>query len=288
MFVYEIIRITFQTTKISKMKTTTKGIRIIAGVALLTGIAVTAIAWQDPSAMKKGKAQSEKIDTIPSKNIEIDIQLKDLDAAMKDLDIQLDKVGDEIKAVDWWKINKEINESLKEIDFKKIEVDVTKALKDIDWEKISKDVKESIASVNWDEISSDIRKAITEAQKEINVEEIKKSLEEVKNINMDEIKKELEKVKVELEKTKVNIDVDVKKELDKAKEEIKKAKIEIADTKAMIDEMDKDGLIDKKSDFTIEVKDKTLYINGKKQSDDVKAKYSKYFKSGDFRISIKP
>ena len=67
---------------------------------------------------------------------------------------------------------------------------------------------------------------------------------------------------------------------------LKKAKTELKDTKEMISEMEKDGLVDSKKGFELEYKDKVLYIDGKKQTEKVTEKYRKYFKKEHFKIRI--
>ncbi len=54
----------------------------------------------------------------------------------------------------------------------------------------------------------------------------------------------------------------------------------------MFNEMEKDGLINSKEGFTIEYKNKDLYIDGKKQSEKTTDKYRKYFKQDHFKIRI--
>ena len=68
--------------------------------------------------------------------------------------------------------------------------------------------------------------------------------------------------------------------------EILKPKEELQLTKSMFNEMVKEGLINQKERLTIELKNKTLIINGKKQSEATCAKYQKYIKGESFHISI--
>jgi hypothetical protein len=50
--------------------------------------------------------------------------------------------------------------------------------------------------------------------------------------------------------------------------------------------MEKDGLISQKEGFTIEMKNKSLFVNGKKQPDATFEKYKKYIKGDSFKITI--
>ena len=54
----------------------------------------------------------------------------------------------------------------------------------------------------------------------------------------------------------------------------------------MFNEMEADGLINTRDGFTIEYKDKDLFINGNKQPEKVTDKYRKYFKGDHFKITI--
>jgi hypothetical protein len=54
----------------------------------------------------------------------------------------------------------------------------------------------------------------------------------------------------------------------------------------MFSEMEKEGLIDQKDGFSIELKNKALFINGKKQPEATYEKYRKYIKGDSFKIKI--
>lgn len=268
------------------MKKMTAKTGIIAGFIAFAGLSFTAIAWQD-STLLKGNQKTPLVDTVPDKHFDVDMNLKELDKGMKELDVQMDKLGVELKNMDFSKINAEIEAGLKNIDFNKIKLQIEQSLKEVDLEKIEKQVKESLSKVDWDKIKLEVDEAMKHAKNSINMEEIKKSLEQVKAVDMEKLKKEMEKVKEELEKNKDKMKIDIEKEMQKAKEELKKAKVELEDTRALLDVLEKDGLINTNEDFSVELKDKVLYLNGKKQSEEVTAKYRKYFKSDSFSISSK-
>lgn len=106
---------------------------------------------------------------------------------------------------------------------------------------------------------------------------MKLELQEMKNINLDEIRKELEEAKINMK--------DLGPEMEKAKEEIEKAKVEIREYKAFVDGLEKDGLINKKEGFTLEHKDGELLINGKKAPSQTYNKYSEFLeKHKKFRM----
>lgn len=97
---------------------------------------------------------------------------------------------------------------------------------------------------------------------------------------MSQVREELENAKLEIEKNKANM----KEEMDKAKEDIKKTKEELKAWQQMLDEMQKDGLINTNADYDIEYKDSGLFINHQKQTKEVLNKYQGYFKKGNTRI----
>ena len=118
-------------------------------------------------------------------------------------------------------------------------------------------------------------------------EEIEKAKIEIKSIDKDAIKKDLEKAKKDMEKAKLEIEkIDMDKIMAEAKAGIDEAKAELKLTKEMFNEMEKDGLINSKNGFTIEYKNKSLYIDGKKQGEKTTDKYRKYFKKENFKITI--
>ena len=48
----------------------------------------------------------------------------------------------------------------------------------------------------------------------------------------------------------------------------------------------KEGLINSKAGFTIEYRNKELYIDGKKQDEKTTDRYRKYFKQDHFKVTI--
>ena len=59
------------------------------------------------------------------------------------------------------------------------------------------------------------------------------------------------------------------------------------DLKDFTDQLQKDGLIDKKKGYSIEWKNGgELYINGKKQPKEISDKYKKYYKKDGWRLEM--
>jgi len=174
----------------------------------------------------------------------------------------------------------DLDKAIKELDRASIELDRDIKLDLGKMEKEMKKAMEEIKKIDVDKIHSEVRKAMKEVELAL------------KEIDFKEVDKEMAKVKTELksEKFKHDIDfdkirIDVEKGLSEAKVGLATAKKQLSKIKAFVDELDKDGLIDKDKNYKIQVKNHKLYINGKAQSEDVNKKYSKYLDEDDYSIS---
>jgi len=226
--------------------------------------------------------QGSFTDTVPEKECNGSIKMKDFDKIQSQLDKSLLQVNDEIKKIDFDKIQKQVENTLKDLDMEKIMKDVEASLKNIDLDKLLADVTSSLKDINWEAKEGEMEKALAEAKKEI-----EKARIEIKDIDQGAIKKELEKAKLEIEKSRLEIkNIDMDKIMSEAKAGIDKAREEIKLTKEMFTELEKDGLVNSKDGFVLEYKDKALYIDGKKQSERTTDKYRKYFNKEHFKITI--
>ena len=248
---------------------------MLAGLCII--IIITAAAWQTGDKDKgdsSANTQSKGDTTEPRKrNYDKDeFRMKDLDEAMQKLDEAMKDLDLHLKDIDV-NISKEINEALAKIDFDKIGKDVEAELKNVDFDKINEQLKEELKNIDLDKIKIEVNNSLKDAQ------------EEIKKIDMDKIKNEIQEMQL-----KINSD-ELKQEIDDAmkgaKKEIEKATESLRQLKEFTDELQKDGLIDKKKGYTIEWKnDGELYINGQKQSKDLTDKYKKYYKKDGYKIVI--
>jgi hypothetical protein len=208
-------------------------------------------------------------DTLPKKKkVTTDKKVKDLDDVIEelnevDLDMELKNVQVELskalKEIDGEKIRMEIEKSMKEIDFDKIRREVETSLKEIDLEKMKKELNESIAKIDWDKMKQEIEQA-----QKIDFSKLE--------VEMKQMQEELKKIKPQIEKEMANVKV----EMEKAKIEIEKAKVEMKEYKEFVDGLDKDGLINKKENYTIKHEDGKLTVNGKLVAADVYNKYRSF------------
>ena len=251
--------------------------KALAGIACALLLGGILMSFQDsPFVHQQFDLQQVSDDTLPDKNYDDHMKLKDFDKLISELDGKImSQVGDAIKTIDLDKIEKDVENSLKGLDMEHIMKTVELSLKNIDLDKIREDVTSSLKTVDWDKNNKEIDKAMQEAK-----EEIEKARQEINNIDRKEISKELENAKHEIKK------IDVDKIMREARAGIDEAKEELKQTRAMFNEMERDGLIDQKDGFSIEYKHKNLYINGKKQAENITDKYRKYFKGDHFKMTI--
>ncbi len=227
----------------------------------LLGIALVALlaSWDFKQTGGDYKQnQQEPTDTVPKKK-KNDRKVRDLDDVLNELDaVNIDQemlkakeeMAKALKDIDYQKIQLDVQKAMQEVDMVKIKEDIAKAMKDIDFEKIKKDVQESVAKIDFDKM--------------------KLELKEMEKIDFSNMKAEFEKMQEELQKLGPKLQEDMKKmeiDLSNAKVEIEKAKVELRELKEFVDQLDRDGLINKKDTYSIEHKDGELIINGKKASD---------------------
>lgn len=260
-----------------------KNKKALAGIVACLVIGGITMSFQDTPFYYRVLDSPQTVnDTFPKKHATGSIRMKDFDKLQQQLDENMLLVNQELKKIDVDAIQKQIELSLKEIDIDKIRRDVELSLKDLDVEKMMADVRSSLKDVNWDKTNAEMKFAMEDAK-----QSLEKAKEAIKKINTDEIKKEMDNAKLEMEKSRDEINkIDINKIMAESKQHIEKAKEELNLVKAMFNEMEKDGLISKKDGFTIEYKNKDLYINGLKQKEQVTDKYRKYFKEDHFTMTI--
>ena len=285
--------------------------------AIIVAAGFVSISWFDTPGTP---INTNYLDTLPKREKKMREEKKkekhktiiagDIDETMDQLNSALDNLDQQLESKDWDKINRQLHESFEKIDAQKIERQIEEAMKNIDEQKIRLQTEEALKKLDWDKIESDIRKSIAEAKDNINSEkmqaELQKALEqskaamaEVKNIDMDKIRLDLNKAKEELKEQQgqlkeelekaqkeiqQNLGRNFKQELEKAKDDVLRAKEEMKAYKTMLADMEKDGLINTKENYTIEYKDGELYINGKIQPAAIRDKYKSYFKKDNIKI----
>ncbi|MDB5229562.1 MAG: hypothetical protein JWN76_367 [Chitinophagaceae bacterium] len=238
-------------------------------LVLLLISAVAAFAWQSSQSSKSKKDKrdfSPNGDTSrPGKSIrgEDDYRVGDLDKALKELDEGMRKMKIQLKEIDFENINRQVKESMAKIDF----------------DKITRDADDAINKVDWKKIDAEIKTAMKEAQSEIarvDMVKLKKDMEGLKE------KMKSEQFKMALDTVRLN--KTIRESMDKARVSLDRAKEEIKHLKSLVDVLDKDGLINKKKAFKLELKEGDLYINDVKQSKETTSKYKEYYWKDHFSI----
>jgi len=215
-------------------------------------------------------------DTIPTNTKEEQLNIKQFNELMEHLNIDMKKAMEEVKKVDVAKLNEEIKSSLKDIDAEKIKKQIDEAMKQVDIASIQNEMSKALKEVEWNKINTEVKMALDKAK------------EEISQIDMKEINEQLAGAKIQIEKAKAELKkIDLNKALKEAEKNVKEAEKNLQLQKEMFDEMEKDGLIDTKAGFSVEYKNKELFINGKRQPDAVTGKYRKYIKEDNYKITIK-
>jgi chromosome segregation ATPase len=286
-------------------------------LALLSLTAVVTLLAFNGAPAKQPAIANHTQDTLPQKRNKITREEtgdRDLDKELRQLDKAQEQM-DKLKDKDWDEIQRKIEESIRKIDVEKIQQQVDDAVRKIDYEKINRQVQQALRKIDFDKIQRDIDQSLDDAKK-IDRDEIRRELEKAKKqvkealekedwkeemkeaqqYNREEVKKELENAKKEMARAREEIKnqkFNFKKEMEKASVDIDKAKVELKGYQEMIYEMEKDGLLSTSADYTIEYKNSDLFINDKKQPQEVADKYKKYFsnktiaiKKHDGKISI--
>jgi len=243
----------------------------VAAVAITSAFVLS--SWDIQNTYAGPNDNYKTCDTIPKKEKKI----RDLD----DVIDELNAVDMKNFQIDMEKMQRELKESMKKFDAQKIQLDIEKAMREVDFEKIQKEIQQSMAKIDFSNMQKELenamkqfdgaklQKELQESMEKINWEKMKIEFDKVKDIDMKNLQLDMEKMQAELSK----IGPEVEKSLEKAKEGIEKAKVEMKEYKEFVDGLEKDGLINKKEEYTIKHDNGELFINGKKASD---ATYNKY------------
>ncbi len=144
-----------------------------------------------------------------------------------------------------------------------------------------KELETALAGVDWASIKDEINKSLNELDKELNSSKLKKEI----NIN---IQRHLEDARAELEDAKremANKKIAISLRTDGGKDgEIATADVH-PDFEAMLNDMAKDGLIDRSKKFKVKKEGGELYINGDKQPAATMARYKNYLDAETIKIN---
>lgn len=242
-----------------------------SGILVLLFLSLSAIAWKNDESGLPVKPISIRLsqDTVlPAQKSKAknDYKTEEIDIAMKELDRAMLEINKNLK-IDFSKIDKGLKAAMNEI-------------KNMDFEKVGREVESALKKVDWDKTSGEINKAM----KEVDIK--------IKEIDLKHIENELARAKIDIEKAKISAKTDremIKRSIEKglagANIAIQKAKKELGLMKEFTETLEKDGLINRKKEYQIEIKNGEMIINGTKQSKEINDKYRKYFKNENYTIN---
>lgn len=264
-------------------------------------IAVIAVAWQIDNKKKTdtttGKYYSTGDTTEPKQrnNDQDEFRMNELEDAMKKLDVQIQKLGLDMKDLDQ-QVAKQLNEAMNEIDFEKMSRQIDEQMKKLDVDKIKKDINNSIEDAQNQLKKIDSEKMEMDIQEEIrkiDVDKIKSDVnnsiqqvhDQLKQIDMQKLRNEMLQLQQNFNSSKFKMQI--QDAMKGAKESMERATQEVKDMEEFTDRLEKDGLIDKKKGYSVEwKKEGDLYINGKKQPKEISDKYSRYYKKDGYKIEM--
>jgi uncharacterized protein (DUF342 family) len=168
-----------------------------------------------------------------------------------------------------------LNEQMKKMDFNKVQKDVNDALEKVDFEKLERQINESMRKIDFEKIRKDIK------ERSVNVEQLERMKTQMAATHA-QIERQREDIALNRGEYRLNID----KAMRNARESMAKAREELQNLRDFTTELEKDGLINKISPHKIEVRSGQLFINDKKQPNEVNEKYRKYHRKQDFTINL--
>jgi chromosome segregation ATPase len=225
----------------------------LALAALASSIFI-GIAWQT----KPGASTSIiTTDTIPDRTKKI----RNIDEVVEELDraeIELNKAH---KEFDKQKTKEELEKAMQNLqtDMARLQEDLKTAMRDVDVKKLEAEIRRSLKDVDTEKARVQAEAAIAK----VDFEKIQKELSKVQQLNTEKLRKEL----AELEPR-------ISKSMAEAKVQLQEATKEMKAYQTFIDDLHKDGLIDKQKDYRVEWKKGELMINGKKQGEEAIRKYT--------------
>jgi len=265
---------------------------LTGGLALLAFLSLSLVAWDfKDNAFHFTGGVPHPTDTLPDREKKI----KDINDAIAEVERAQVELNKHLQ-MDMEKMQKELAEGLKALDANKIRAQVEEGLRQVDMEKIQSQIKEAMEKIDLDQEMAKVdmekmKAELKESLAKVDMEKIKKDIEKAKEIDFKKMEEDMARARKEIE----NIGPRVKEELKKAEKELEKTKADLKETKSFLDQLEKDGLIDGKKDYTIKHRDGELFINGSKQPAGVYSKYKSYLEkhksftikkeAGDFNMN---
>lgn len=200
------------------------------------------------------------------------------------LDAALDYVDEQIRSHNaQWDVNKnhvqqQADAALSGIDLAKIQAEAKAAVKKINFEQLNKDIERAMAGVDRAKMERDLSHAM-ESVKNIDAVQLKSEINAtLKNIRLDQLKTQLEAAFKDLKMQQEQLNIELRQMKPGMNPELRETRRQLQQLKNAYQEMEREGLIEKRPDNRIQFRDGDLYINGDKQSQEISEKYRHYFK----------
>lgn len=225
-------------------------------------------------------------------------------------------IAESMKNVNWGEINQQIAEGMKKVNWDKINKEITESMKKVDWSKMSREIQQKMKEVQWDKIKDELhqkmdkadweklRKDMQEALEKINWQEIRtQQMEAMQHANQqrmlaihDQNIARGQEIRAQHEAALAGLQAQheamlarhtqlVQRDALLAEQARAEADKRTSSVNKLLNDLESDRLINRNKKFEIEKKGDDLYINGKKQPDNIKSKYSQYLKEDN--VSIK-
>ncbi len=225
--------------------------------------------------------QPASIDTVPQKNYQHAMTLAAFDSLIYSLDQQLNATLSQLQNADLEQVRKQAVLELNNIDLNQVMKDIDHSLKAINFNSIMESITAALKEIGLNN-EADLHKELSNAAVEIN-----DAKEEINSLNVNQVKHELEAVGKEIEKASAELSrINFSAMFRDVNEQMNLAKAELIKTRQMFVEMESDGLISIKNGFRIKFEKGELFINGKRQLQQVTEKYKNYFNENHFEIEI--
>jgi hypothetical protein len=240
--------------------------RLLVKPALITAFSAATLlllaSWQQAPPAPPAPAVP-LADTTPrhmNKVKDIDQALEELERGMQQVEKELKKPLPPIPPIEPDKIKVDIENSLQKVDFTQMEAELKASMKrlEADLAKAKVDMEKGLKEIDAAKIKADVQASIAK----VDAEKMRREVDKIKQTDFKKMEEDLAKIGPQVEQS-----------LKEAKESMAQAKKELTAYKAFIDDLDKDGLIDKEKPYTIEIQNDQLTINGKVQPAEVNNKY---------------
>lgn len=251
---------------------------------LLLFAAITALVIYAPfrtQAQQKQPAKTgQQQDTSRRKSITHGNTDKTYEALADELARAARQLGTEMKKMqeeDFPKMQADMQKAMKELDAAKISAEVDKAIAQVDMTAIQREMEASMKQVQ----SAEMQKALKAQLAAVDFQKLQQEMQEMKTKQAAHIEKEMAQARKEMEKNSLNLEETLKD----AKRQMQAAQEELQLMQKGIDELIKDGIVQKDEIADLEWDGDILVVNGKRQSAEVSKKYEAYFPKGKFSIN---